>query len=167
MINVKNVIQQGEDAKYNIRIDRQGFSMTENPFYVTLKWGLEGRQLVIQKSEMQTDDNDRMVFTFPTKDMIGIVTDECTYQVPDIDYADGYRTEKEQQPLCFIYTGSRLPQMMKYDDGLYNGVYVSYERRLTSNIQVLYETLRDAVGNILRDVNGKIMRALRERPKNV
>ena len=99
--------------------------------------------------------------------MIGIVTAECTYQVPDIDYADGYRTEKEQQPLCFIYTGSRLPQMMKYDDGLYNGVYVSYERRLTSNIQVLFETLRDAVGNILRDVNGKIMRALRERPKNV
>ena len=115
-MNVKNIIPQGEDAKYNIRIEREGFSMQDNDFRLTLKWGMQEKQLVIQKSQMMDDEAGNWLFIFPTKDMVGVVTAVCEYDVPDGDYADGFRTEKEEQPLCFVNTNMRLPQIMK-DDG--------------------------------------------------
>lgn len=161
MMNVKNIIQQGEDAKYNIRIEREGFSMQDNDFRLTLKWGMQEKYLVIQKSQMMEDEAGKWLFTFPTKEMTGIVTAVCEYDVPDSDYADGFRTEKEEQPLCFVNANMRLPQMMK-DGGIYNGRYVSYERRLRSDVRSLYVILRDVTGAWLRDMNGFVQRALKK-----
>jgi len=161
MINSKNIIQQGEEAKYRIAIEREGFSMSENPFSVTLKWGMQGRTLEIQKSEMLTDEQGNWFFTFNTADMVGVVTVECAYDVPDSDYADGYRTEKEQQPLCFVNTSPRMPQMMRDHGGIYQGVYVSYERTLRSDKRSLFRYLRDIFQNYLRDVNGRRLRVMK------
>lgn len=161
MINSKNIIQQGEEAKYRIAIEREGFSMTENPFMLTLKWGMQGRTLTIDKSEMLTDESGQWYFTFPTADMVGVVTVECAYDVPDSDYPDGYRTEKEQQPLCFVNTSPRMPQMMRDHGGIYQGIYVSYERTLRSDKRSLYRYLRDILQNYLRDVNGRRLRVLK------
>lgn len=161
MINSKNIIQQGEEAKYRIAIEREGFSMTENPFMLTLKWGMQGRTLTIDKSEMLTDESGQWYFTFPTADMVGVVTVECAYDVPDSDYPDGYRTEKEQQPLCFVNTSVRMPQLMRDHGGIYQGIYVSYERTLRSDKRSLYRYLRDILQNYLRDVNGRRLRVLK------
>lgn len=161
MINSKNIIQQGEEAKYRIAIEREGFSMSENPFSVTLKWGMQGRTLEIQKSEMLTDEQGNWFFTFSTADMVGVVTVECAYDVPDSDYADGYRTEKEQHPLCFVNTSPRMPQMMRDYGGIYQGVHVSYERTLRSDKRSLFRYLRDIFQNYLRDVNGRRLRVLK------
>lgn len=161
MINSKNIIQQGEEVKYRIAIEREGFSMTENPFMLTLKWGMQGRTLTIGKSEMLTDESGQWYFTFPTADMVGVVTVECAYDVPDSDYPDGYRTEKEQQPLCFVNTSPRMPQMMRDHGGLYQGIYVSYERTLRSDKRSLFRYLRDIFQNYLRDVNGRRLRVLK------
>lgn len=161
MINSKNIIQQGEEAKYRIAIEREGFSMTENPFMLTLKWGMQGRTLTIDKSEMLTDESGQWYFTFPTADMVGVVTVECAYDVPDSDYPDGYRTEKEQQPLCFVNTSPRMSQMMRDHGGIYQGIYVSYERTLRSDKRSLYRYLRDILQNYLRDVNGRRLRVLK------
>lgn len=161
MINSKNIIQQGEEAKYRIAIEREGFSMTENPFMLTLKWGMQGRTLTIDKSEMLTDEAGQWYFTFPTADMVGVVTVECAYDVPDSDYPDGYRTEKEQQPLCFVNTSPRMPQLMRDHGGIYQGIYVSYERTLRSDKRSLYRYLRDILQNYLRDVNGRRLRVLK------
>lgn len=161
MINSKNIIQQGEEAKYRIAIEREGFSMTENPFMLTLKWGMQGRTLTVDKSEMLTDESGQWYFTFPTADMVGVVTVECAYDVPDSDYPDGYRTEKEQQPLCFVNTSPRMPQMMRDHGGIYQGIYVSYERTLRSDKRSLYRYLRDILQNYLRDVNGRRLRVLK------
>lgn len=161
MINSKNIIQQGEEAKYRIAIEREGFSMTENPFMLTLKWGMQGRTLTIGKSEMLTDEAGQWYFTFPTADMVGVVTVECAYDVPDSDYPDGYRTEKEQQPLCFVNTSSRMPQLMCDHGGIYQGIYVSYERTLRSDKRSLFRYLRDILQNYLRDVNGRRLRVLK------
>lgn len=158
MINSKNIIQQGEEAKYRIAIEREGFSMTENPFMLTLKWGMQGRTLTVDKSEMLTDEAGQWYFTFPTADMVGVVTVECAYDVPDSDYPDGYRTEKEQQPLCFVNTSSRMPQLMCDHGGIYQGIYVSYERTLRSDKRSLFRYLRDILQNYLRDVNGRRLR---------
>ena len=67
MMNVKNIIQQGEDAKYNIRIEREGFSMQDNDFRLTLKWGMQEKQLVIKKSQMMDLEAGNWLFIFPTK----------------------------------------------------------------------------------------------------
>ena len=161
MINSKNIIQQGEEAKYRIAIEREGFSMMEDPFSVILKWGMQGQTLEIQKSEMMKDEADQWFFTFPTNDMVGVVTVECAYDVPDSDYADGYRTEKEQQPLCFVNTSPRMPQMMRDEGGIYQGIYVSYERTLRSDKRSLFRYLRDIFQNYFRDVNGRRLRVLK------
>lgn len=161
MMNVKNIIQQGEEAKYNIRIEREGFTMQDDDFRLTLVWGMKGEHLIIRKSQMMEDEAGNWFFTFPTKDMTGVVTVVCEYEVPDGDFADKLRIEKEEQPLCFVNANSRLPQMMK-DGGIYNGTYVSYERRLRSDSRSLYVILRDATGAILRDMNGLVQRALKK-----
>ena len=161
MMNVKNIIQQGEEAKYNIRIEREGFTMQDDDFRLTLVWGMKGDHLVIQKSQMMEDEAGNWLFTFPTKEMTGMVTAVCEYDVPDSDYADGFRTEREEQPLCFVNANVRLPQVMK-DEGIYNGRYVSYERRLRSDVRSLYVILRDVTGAILRDMNGLVQRALKK-----
>lgn len=161
MINSKNIIQQGEEVKYRIAIEREGFSMTEDPFMLTLKWGMQGRTLMIQKSEMLTDEHGNWFFTFKTADMVGVVTVECVYDVPDSDYPDGYRTEKEQQPLCFVNTSPRMPQMMRDGGGIYQGIYVSYERTLRSDKRSLFRYLRDIFQNYLRDINGRRLRVLK------
>ena len=159
MMNVKNIIQQGEEAKYNIRIEREGFTMQDDDFRLTLVWGMKGGRLDIPKSQMM--ENEAGNWLFPTKEMTGIVTAVCEYDVPDSDYADGFRTEKEEQPLCFVNANMRLPQMMK-DEGIYNGRYVSYERRMRSDVRSLYVVLRDVTGVILRDMNGLVQRALKK-----
>lgn len=161
MINSRNIIQQGQEAKYRIVIDREGFSQHENDFEVCLQWGMKGQELTIPKSEMMENERNEFFFVFPTKDMVGVVTARCTYYVPDLDYADGTREEVEQQPLCFVNTGVTLPHMLG-DGGIYDGSHVSYERQSQSNIKSIYETLRDVTGAILRDANGLLMRALKK-----
>jgi len=161
MINSKNIIQQGEEAKYLIAIEREGFSMADNDFSVTLSWGMQGRHLTIPKSQMMKDENGQWIFVFSTDEMVGVVTAECVYDVPDGDYPDQFRTEKERQPLCFINTSSRLPQMMRDEGGIYDGRYVSYQRSLRSDRKSIYHILRDVAGNVIRDVNGLVFRVLK------
>lgn len=161
MINSRNIIQAGQEAKYRIMIDREGFSQHENDFEVVLQWGMKGQELTIPKSEMMENERGEFFFVFPTKDMVGVVTARCTYYVPDMDYADGLREEVEQQPLCFVNTGVALPHIMD-DGGIYDGRHVSYERQSQSNMKSIYVVLRDFSGKVLRDVNGFVLRALKK-----
>ena len=159
MENIKNIIQQGEMAKYQVIIEHEDFSMTENDFRLLLTWGMRGDSLTISKADMLENDNGQFYFTFATKDMVGKVQVECQYDVPDDDYEDGYRTEVERQPLCFVNTSSKLPSGC--DCGLYDGTHVTYVRQTRGGLKTLYVILRDFSGNILRDMNGSILRALK------
>ena len=159
MENIKNIIQQGEMAKYQIIIEHEDFSMTENDFRLLLTWGMRGDSLTISKADMLENDNGQFYFTFATKDMVGKVQVECQYDVPDDDYEDGYRTEVERQPLCFVNTSSKLPSGC--DCGLYDGTHVTYVRQTRGGLKTLYVILRDFSGNIMRDMNGSILRALK------
>ena len=159
MENIKNIIQQGEMAKYQVIIEHEDFSMTENDFRLLLTWGMRGDSLTISKADMLENDNGQFYFTFSTKDMVGKVQVECQYDVPDDDYEDGYRTEVERQPLCFVNTSSKLP--CGCDCGLYDGTHVTYVRQTRGGLKTLYVILRDFSDNILRDMNGSILRALK------
>ena len=153
MINIKNIIPQGGIEKYQIIIDRDGFSMTENDFRLRLTWGMQGKYLDIPKTDMFQNEGGTTFFSFDTSDMVGRVTAECTYYVPDSDYADGVRKEVERQPLCWVNAGAKMPSGM-CDTGLYDGRYVTYIRQTRSGLRSLFEYFICAVDGILRDVNG-------------
>lgn len=159
MENIKNIIQQGEMAKYQVIIEHEDFSMTENDFRLILTWGMRGDSLTISKADMLENDNGQFYFTFATKDMVGKIQVECQYDVPDDDYEDGYRTEVERQPLCFVNASAKLPSGC--DCGLYDSTHVTYVRQTRGGLKTLYVILRDFSGNILRDMNGSILRALK------
>lgn len=160
MINTKNIIQQGELAKYQVIIDQSGFSMVDNDFELILMWGLRGDALVIPKADMLQNEDGGTFFTFPTDNMIGKVTVECRWWTPDSDMSSGTRLNVERQPLCFVNASAKMP--IGDDCGVYNGQYVSYVRQTRGGLRSLYYYLRDLLGRPLRDVNGVSLRALKK-----
>ena len=103
-MDCKNILQQGDEAKYAMRIEDDRFSMESDDFHVELSWGMRDRKLLIPKSEMIFSIDGYYYFIFDSSDMTGRVTARCTYWVPDIDCPDGMRTEVDEQLLCFIAT---------------------------------------------------------------
>lgn len=153
MINSKDIIQQGELAKYRIDIDRTGFSMTADDFQVLLTWGMRGESLTIPKSAMLQNEDGATFFQFDTTPMVGRVAAECTYYVPDSDCASGLRPEVERQPLCFVTDQPRQPRML-VDDGVYDGRHVSYQRQTRSGLKSLFQLFILRGGQFLADVSG-------------
>ena len=94
------ILQQGEEAKFQIAIN--DFDMEANDFQVTLIWGYRRTTMLITKSQMVHSADGKWYFTFDTDGMVGRVSIECLWQVPDTDYADGYRQETDEQYLCFV-----------------------------------------------------------------
>lgn len=160
MINVKNIIQQGETAKYQVIIEHPGFSMTEDDFEIVLSWGMRGDSLRIPKSEMLQNEGGETFFTFPTKNMVGRVEATCRYWVSDTDMTDDAAEMTERSPLCWVIADAKLPTGT--DPGLYKGDHVQYVRKSGVGLKSLYEVLRDVTGAILRDANGLILRALKK-----
>ena len=99
-----NIIRQGEEAKYAVMIDYEGFSMDSDDFKVELSWGLQGQSLTIEKSQMISSIESGYFFIFDTTPMTGRVVAKCTYYVPDIDCPDQIRTVTDEQLLCFVAT---------------------------------------------------------------
>ena len=97
-----NIIRQGEEAKYAVMIDYEGFSMDTDDFKVELSWGLQGQSLTIEKSQMISSIESGYFFIFDTTPMTGRVVAKCTYYVPDIDCPDQIRTVTDEQLLCFV-----------------------------------------------------------------
>ena len=96
------ILQQGEEAKFQIAI--KDFDMEANDFQVTLIYGYRRTTQLITKGQMVHAADGKWYFTFDTDGMVGRVSIECLWQVPDTDYADGYRQETDEQYLCFVVT---------------------------------------------------------------
>ena len=160
MINVKDIIPKGQPAKYQLIIEHSGFSMTEDDFMLVLTWGMRGESLTIQKADMLQNEGGETFFSFATDNMVGWVTVECRYWVPDSDMADGKRLEVERRPLCFVNDGALLPKTC--DCGMYDNHHVSYVRRTSGGLRSLYRILRDVTSAWLRDSNGLVLRALKQ-----
>lgn len=152
MINVKNIIQQGETAKYQVIIEHPGFSMTEDDFEIVLSWGMRGESLRILKSEMLQNEGGETFFTFPTKNMVGRVEATCRYWVPDTDMEDDAAEMTERSPLCWVITDAKLPTGT--DPGLYKGEHVQYVRKSGVGLKTLFEYFILLGGQYLADVNG-------------
>ena len=81
----RDIFVAGEEAKYFIDINQEGFSMTDDDFEVELLYGMSGKSLKLTKQDMTADTSGKYFFSFPTAGMVGKVTARCTWQVPDTD----------------------------------------------------------------------------------
>lgn len=147
-MDTKKIVQQGEEKKVQITITRTGFVMNDDDFKVKLSWGLMGQSMTITKDQMFSNDSDEWFFVFDSSPMIGPVTAECTYYVPDSDYPDGLRTEVNRQFLCFVVT-SPLPKFICCPALPESTGTVSYEFTDESDIAQLYAYLLDSQGRNL------------------
>ena len=159
-MNTKNIIQQGESAKFQIVIVREGFSMIDNDFRVRLYWGMRGQHLDIAKKDMLQDEDGRFFIQFDTKNMSGLIKIETIYDIPDTDFDDEVRPEIERQPLCYINPVDKLPVYGGAGDGyISQGNHVSFTRTSASGVKSLYFILRDILGKFLKDSEGLQLRA--------
>ena len=147
-MNEKKIVQQGGEQKCQITITRNGFSMNDDDFKVKLSWGLTGQSLTITKDHMFANERDEWFFIFDTSPMIGPVTAECTYYVPDGDYPDGLRTVVDRQYLCFVVS-SPLPKCICCPALPSTTNTVSYEFTDDSDVAKSYIYLVDSEGRNL------------------
>lgn len=151
-MDCKNILQQGEEAKYGMLISREGFSMESDDFEVELSWGFAGASVKITKDSMVFGVDGYAYFVFHTDDMLGRITAKCTYWVQDSDCADGLRTEVDEQLLCFVATVP-LPRFACVPAPDLCERQVTYQRSEQSDVANKYEYLASVEGDrfITRD----------------
>ena len=140
----KDIIVAGEEAKYFIDINQEGFSMTDDDFEVELLYGMAGKSLKLTKQDMTADTSGKYFFSFPTAGMVGKVTARCTWQVPDTDESDSERTKVDEQILCFVVQ-TPCPKLIQCPKCISTG-FVTYERTEDSSIASMYQRLCTAAG---------------------
>jgi hypothetical protein len=74
-MTTKNIIQKGDIAKYQIKIQRDDFDVERDDFSVTLRWGIASPDsMKIEKTDMYHDEDWNVYFMFETSGMLGKVT---------------------------------------------------------------------------------------------
>lgn len=158
-----DIIQRGEEAKYQVKILREEFDMASHVYEVTLHYGMLGRSLTIHKDGLIFDEEGHCFVVFDTTDMLGLITAETRYYVPDTDYPDGYRTEVDRQhicqvvddPACFVCCNGTTP-----DEDLdpVHPPHVLWTRIFRSDANSLYATLVDRDGIPFATSDGDILK---------
>ena len=69
-MDTKNIINQGERAKYFIRSDKLNFNFEENDYHLEILYGMTGRKITIPKSDFLYINN-KWLFSFPTQGIVG------------------------------------------------------------------------------------------------
>lgn len=159
-MNKIEIIQQGDQAKFQLIIEREDFTMQADDFNVTLSWGFGGRKMVIRKEDMFHDEEWNVYFMFETTEMMGMVTAECEYFVPDSDSRTGLRREVDRQILCLVTT-SACPMVQKCCCKYADKHNVTYIRRYHSDANTLYAIVR-VDGSVVRLEGGETLRVRKE-----
>ena len=81
----RDIFVAGEEAKYFIDINQEGFSMTDDDFEVELLYGMSGKSLKLTKQDMTADTSGKYFFSVPTAGMVGKVTARFVWQAIDTD----------------------------------------------------------------------------------
>ena len=160
-MGIEDIVQQGEEKKYKVTINQEGFSMNDDDFRIRLSWGLNKKSLLIPKDKMFSDEHDNWYFTFPTDGMVGRVIAECVYYVPDDDFDDGLRTMVDRQFLCFVVT-LPLPRIISCPPSPGPDGHVHYEAIGDSNVTEYYAYLLESNGNNLATTDGERLVVLKK-----
>jgi len=157
----KFIIAKGDTAKYRLTIERDDFNMQRDDFNVVLKFGLMGKQKVLEKSDMICDEDCEWYMVFVSDDMLGLVTAACHYFVPDTDAASGLREEVDYRYIGFV-TDNPCPHfnrccLCEKKDG-----HVTYERVYRADVNTKYLNLRTVDGEPILTVDGEQVRVRKE-----
>jgi hypothetical protein len=150
-----DIIQQGDIAKYQLIISRDGFDPQTCDFQVTLSWGIVNRgQMVIKRENMYHDEDWNLFFMFDTTTMHGMLTADCEYYVLDSDTESGERRNVDRQILCLVADSgiAQLPRCAESKDRM-----VMYKRTLRADAKSLYAIVR-ADGYIVRTSDNNVVR---------
>jgi hypothetical protein len=142
-MDAKNIIMQGERAKYFVRSDKWNFNFEENNYWLEIIYGMQGKKITIPKSEFLYL-NDHWLFSFPTTDIVGAVKARLVMEIFDPDCPDGLRQEVDEQYIAFVVSNP-CPQFFKCP--CVGGDHeIVYERTEESDIGNRYARLCDCDG---------------------
>ena len=136
-MDAKQIIQQGERAKYIVTSNRTDFDFGENDFYLEIIYGMMGNKITIEKTDFQKLD-DYWVFSFPTDNIVGKVMARLVMQIGD-------RQEVDEQYIGVVIS-SPCPQFFRCPKCESVGHDVTYERTEESDIGEKYAILCDRDG---------------------
>ena len=134
----KDIIQQGETVKYIVTSRNPNFNIEDDDFRVELIYGMMGKNLVIQKSEMAPSPGSEYIMQFSTKDMVGKVVARTVFYVHDADInPDGEREEVDEQVICFVVT-TPCPPVLKCPKFSSEDHDIHFERTEEPDIAAMY-----------------------------
>lgn len=148
----KNIIQQGEKVKFIITSRNPNFNIEEDDFYVEIIYGMMGKKLTIQKSDMLYGTDGEFVMQFSTDGMIGPVKARMVWQCHDTDSDPAnQRQEVDMQIICFVVT-TPCPVLLNCPKCSSEGHDVNYE--LTEEPDIAAKYLRLCVTEIVTPESG-------------
>jgi hypothetical protein len=136
-MDVKNIIQQGERAKYIVTSNRQDFDFGVNDYHLEIIYGMMGSKITIEKTDFREIDG-QWVFSFPTDEIIGKVKARLVMEIDD-------RQEVDEQYIGVVIS-SPCPQFFRCPKCESVGHDVTYERTEESDIGEKYAILCDRDG---------------------
>ena len=136
-MDAKQIIQQGERAKYIVKSNRADFDFGENDFYLEIIYGMMGSKITIEKTDFQKLD-DYWVFSFPTDNIVGKVMARLVMEIGD-------RQEVDEQYIGVVIS-TPCPQFFKCPKCESVGHDVIYDRTEESDIGDKYAMLCDRDG---------------------
>ena len=156
----KFIIQQGERAKFFVKSMKNNFNFEENSYYLEILYGMQGRKIMIPKSEFLYLNN-RWVFSFPTTDIIGPVKARLVMELFDPDCPDDTREEVDEQYIAFVVSNP-CPKFFKCPPCCgKKDRDIIYERTEASDIAERYAVLADKDGVRFRTSDGSYLYVLR------
>ena len=136
-MDAKQIIQQGERAKFIVKSNRADFDFGENDFYLEIIYGMMGAKITIEKKDFREID-EQWVFSFPTDEIIDKVKARLVMEIGD-------RQEVDEQYIGVVIS-SPCPQFFRCPKCESVGHDVTYERTEESDIGEKYAILCDRDG---------------------
>ena len=136
-MDAKQIIQQGERAKYIVTSQREDFDFGVNDYHLEIIYGMMGSKITIEKTDFQKLD-DYWVFSFPTDNIVGKVMARLVMEIGD-------RQEVDEQYIGVVIS-TPCPQFFKCPKCESVGHDVIYDRTEESDIGDKYAMLCDRDG---------------------
>lgn len=157
-MDAKNIIMQGERAKYFIRSDKEDFSLADNNYRLEIGYGVQGKKIVIPKSDFLYLSG-HWLFSFPTTDIVGPVKARLVMEIADETCPDGIRQEIDEQYIAFVITAP-CPKLIMCP-ACKGDHEIVYERTEESDIGERYARLCDTDGHPIKTVTDGFIYVLR------
>lgn len=161
----KDIIPQGDIAKYQVIITCEDFDQQRDPFRVVIHAGIPDHPVTIDREDMTHDEDGNFFMLVDTAGMVGPMKAYCYYSVPDSDMEGGLREVVDMQWLAFVAV-SPCPQLLcckKCDE---SDGHVVYKRVWRSDTKSMYLNLKSSEGEPIKTTDGQQLKVRKTEPLN-